>query len=174
MPLPNQTEQAFRRYEADIYQIISNYPKVSYLDPRPTALITYLCRLRDAVNSMKRHHYKSNFFTIDDANNVFKCLRAGGDFVFTEEHGMVRVGPREKLDAIGFVNSREAITIARQGELDARDGDLLRAILVLKNKEVHSDPLTFVNLTPDLIAMIDEEYPNVFVEEIDNLHHVLL
>lgn len=171
---PQHSYDQFTRYESDIAAIINNYPNVSILDPRPMSPVTYQCRIRDAINAFYKYDYPSSLFTRDDVARVFRCVRAGGEYIFTfTGSGFVSCGPVEKTTPAGLIDIRSRLTIARDDELDANDNELFDAILVLKNRNIYLEPIQVVNLSSEQLARITNSYPNIEVDKLDEFHYLL-
>lgn len=173
-PLEQHSFAAFIRYEPFIAQAIEAFPLETTYNPAPMSPRTFIARIRDAINSIELNDWRSQYFSIDDARRVFACLRAGGPFIFTQEPGgLVRCGARRKLAAIGAVATSETVVRLIPGVIDGRNEEVFNSILVLKKHDIITDTITFINLSPSQLALI-EETPNVECFESEPKHHILL
>jgi hypothetical protein len=172
--IPAHSFNAFRTYERDIAAIVANYPSASILDPAPFSPVTYSCRIRDAINGFKLNGFSSTLFTLEQLSTIFKCLKAGGTFIFTDyTNNKVLCSSKETARPSGTILALPSFTIAREYELDARDTAVLDAVLVLKNRNLYVSPLVVVNLSPSQLTTLDNLYPNVDVTRIDEGSHLL-
>jgi hypothetical protein len=131
--LPSRfSEQAFRRYEATIESVVTNWPKCTILDPAGS-VETLSCRLRDAINSYHKHHWPS---TIDHA----KFLELYPLFVvsLTAIEGKVVVGPKEKLKTPTL--SEATPPAALSFNVTDPPEPLLRALLEIHNNHLVQTP----------------------------------
>lgn len=155
---PNHSEQAFRRYETNIAQIISNYPKPTVFYPANKA--TFAGRMRDAVRSIKLNGWTSELFTTQKATKVFSILDNNSPFIFSMIKEGVYCGPKKK----------QALKVASSplGELaDAdlkNDDEVFKAIITLKEKGYLPEPITFSTLSDEQKIAISH---NPFLEFIE-------
>ncbi len=56
---PHKSERMFRRYEQAIFAIVQQFPNVISFDPKPLSIVTFSCRLRDAMSSLLEYKWAS-------------------------------------------------------------------------------------------------------------------
>jgi hypothetical protein len=83
------SERMFRRYEGAIYTVVRNWPAPSFFSPGFFSPQTFMCRLRDAMNSLLIYKWTS----IVDPSLLEPINK---EKTVTLVDGMIRVGPREK------------------------------------------------------------------------------
>lgn len=166
---------AFRRYEKDIARIVENYPKETLLDPKPFSEETYMARIRDAIKGMRLNQHASQHFTLGQCENIFSHLRSGGTFIFTRyTGGLVRCGEKERVEARGAVDVKNVALDVNPGEVDARNEEIFNAIVLLKERDIISSPVTLKNLSDIQLSRIHQSF-NLELMEGDEPHqHVLL
>ena len=163
---PQWTERAFRRYEAVIRQIIERHPLPSAINPYPRTAETFSHRLRDALSAFVVSDWTSDI-SRDDCYNIFNHLGRRGPFIVSygpDENGItqVYVGPRaeHRIPASGVRPAN--ITIKPQeGEIDAKEEEVFLAFALLKNRELVSGSVNFVNVSENQRRYVGVYYPNV-------------
>lgn len=172
--LPQHSLEAFRRYERDIAAVIDRYPKETLLYTAPFSPITYICRFRDAVNSMGLNSWTSELFTLQDCNDVFKFRKQGGTFILT--HGperTVRVGPSRATEAIQSFAASASLVLTFSEPLNGVDNELFLAVVTLKERDLLKDRVAFINLTPSQIHRLEESPVIAYDEDPPGTHLIL-
>jgi hypothetical protein len=86
------TEASFRRYEDMIRRVVNAWPLLYYIDPTPLSSITYECRFRDAMRSLKENRWE----TIVDMK---KFLEIHPNLTVSNCGSILRCGPSEVIQA---------------------------------------------------------------------------
>lgn len=163
---PQYTEAAFRRYEPYIREIVENYPNPTKIEPRTIEATTFESRCRDALRAFMSSDWHSTL-SKPKLRNIFFILGARGKdaFRFSLQGDTVYVGPFRRANPLeAEVGETTPITVSQSGEFDARDLELFRSFAYLKNLDVISGEVTFVNVTIEQERTIEEEFPNVLLE----------
>ncbi len=164
--LPQHSLDAFNRFELDIYQIISNYPNGTLINPSPLSHATYVSRIRDAINSMQLNGWESDRFTLSQASRVFRCLGAKGTFVFTYSTGdLIYCGAPTPVAHRGVIKPVDVVLALSHGELDARDELVFNSIFELKRRDLITSAVTFKNVSAEQLARINNEINLELIEE---------
>lgn len=161
--LPQHAERAFKTYEPYLAQVVSNYPTPTIFNP--PSPYTFVARIRDAINGMRLNDWRSTEFTIEDLTRIFRLLKQGGDFVFTQQPEGIYCGPPIKDTGEITVSRGTIIQGLEQDELDARDNDVFNAIYTLKSRGMLPQPITFRNVSDQQKNLIADDLIIELLEE---------
>lgn len=165
--LHQHTYTQFKRYESAIYAIVDNYPRASLIKCAPLLPVTYIARIRDAVNSVRLNdHPLKDGYTLSDLERIFNCLGAGGEFVFaTYSDTEIMCGPRKSQSGLELPKAVDLKVDASYKQLDATQTNIFDAIVLLKNIGYLTSTVTFVNVSDTQLAHV-ETLPNVeFIQQ---------
>lgn len=139
-PPAHLAEEVFRRYEKNIFSIVSRYPNKTTFDPRPFSAITFSARLRDAIRSHCIYKWPS---AVDPAS--LAAIRPK-IIVIKDEAGMVVIKERDKPSTLSSElvdqyadNPNRTITIDSPKDMD------IWSCAWLLGRRILTGPIRFIN-----------------------------
>ena len=133
---PNFSEKAFKRYEQVIRTIVLNFPKPVWYDPAPFAVMTFSCRLRDAMRGLIEHHYDASLRNqlVKFHSDVVVAIRGnliviGDKDTVKQEQTGPRVQPGQVVSAQVMLESET---------IDGKDHEVVEALCLLAERRILS------------------------------------
>lgn len=149
------SEHAFRRYEACIAQVVTQWPTPVVFDPARAqlSLETFTCRLRDAITGAMKYSYTSEDF------DVLRLFDIHDELVVAQRDGKVVVGPKEALKSFTPV---QPIHAASKGQdvydLKNPTRAVLEAFCLLLSERLLGKPVVVHLMDPQLLTEMQGKY----------------
>lgn len=169
------SEAAFRRFEPTLIAVLDAWPNPTCVLPGALSIETFTHRFRDAVHGFMENGWVSEAKPAD-VEKVFKFAGGEGTFIVSAAKGSdglprVYFGPPAAHGVI-LTTSLEPAQLSVRTEslfLDASiHPEVVHAFAVLKNFELISDAVTFVNLSDELSARLSADFPNIEFQKAAN------
>lgn len=151
-PSHRLSERNARRYEHFIAGMLARLPQPTYYKPGHIATSTFMLGYRDAMSAFLANRHWPTAFNIDT------LAKERPDISVTIDKDLVRVGYQADnnvpLDA-------STVTPNLSGYIDATQPGVMNAICCLFHYGYIRHPLDVHKLTDELIAELQNEWPNV-------------
>jgi hypothetical protein len=146
-PLPQHSKLQCQRFDYAIAAIIRGYPKQVLIDPKPLRPITYVARLRDAMNGYLAFRWPTEAFSVEQLEKIRE------DVVVTmnvDSQVVVYSKSNPHFKSAGeIVNSSMVSFEVRNPHLN-----VITSFCYLIHHGVWKNSVRFYDLTPEAIQML--------------------
>lgn len=159
----------FRRMEPHILQVVRRFPDTTIFHPqvhRPSSFSVYF---RQACQAFI--HEKCYWASELTKEEVYATWEAGLTLRVHNGNGTVTACPKAHDET---KRKNTAIVELPGTAIDVtNDAELLRALCVLKNKDIVTVPIQITGLNPSAIPALADEYPNISIGEDSTGRHTI-